>query len=185
MNLHMWLRPKKIPTWKVYFPVWKRKWCLHMNLTAYIMLAKCSKDILSSTTLNADGMHWEGVRQWSTGIHFFLFLTTSKKKRKLECLSRVAKPLGLPLTSAEVEAKFAWGQKKKNTQTRLTFVSNYLVKTVQRIGGQTTQAGSSSGCKISSKRKFFYVYTGICPKLGHISSLILPHANTEMMSLFL
>jgi len=42
------------------------------------------------------------------------------------------------LTSAEVEAKFAWGQKKKNTQTRLTFVSNYLVKTVQRIGGQTT-----------------------------------------------
>ncbi|HOJ66406.1 MAG TPA: hypothetical protein PLZ54_05450, partial [Paludibacteraceae bacterium] len=40
--------------------------------------------------------------------------------------------------SAEVEAKFAWGQKKKNTQTRLTFVSNYLVKTVQRIGGQTT-----------------------------------------------
>jgi len=41
------------------------------------------------------------------------------------------------LTSAEVEAKFAWGQKKKNTQTRLTFVSNYLVKTVQRIGGQT------------------------------------------------
>jgi hypothetical protein len=42
------------------------------------------------------------------------------------------------LTSAEVEAKFAWGQKKKNKQVRLTFVSNYLVNTVQRIGGQTT-----------------------------------------------
>jgi|GEM_PF-5090497 len=139
MNLHMWLRPKKIPTWKVYFPVWKRKWCLHMNLTAYITHGMCSEGILSSTTQSADGMHWEGVRQWSTGIHFFLCLTTSKKKRKLECLSRVAKPLGLPLTSAEVEAKFAWGQKKKNTQARLTFVSNYLVNTVQRIGGQTIQ----------------------------------------------
>jgi len=37
----------------------------------------------------------------------------------------------LPLTSTEAEAKFAWGQKKKNTQTRLSFVSNILVKTVQ------------------------------------------------------
>ena len=109
-----------------------------MNLTACIMLVKCLKDILSSTTLNADGMHWEGVRQWSTGIHFFLCLTTSNTKRKLEGLSRVAKPLGLPLTSTEAEAKFAWGQKKKNIQTRLTFVSNLLVKTVQEIGGQTT-----------------------------------------------
>lgn len=50
----------------------------------------------------------------------------------------MAKPLGLPLTSTEAEAKFAWGQKKKNTQTRLTFVSNLLVKTVQEIGGQTS-----------------------------------------------
>ena len=50
----------------------------------------------------------------------------------------MAKPLGLPLTSTEAEAKFAWGQKKKNIQTRLTFVSNLLVKTVQEIGGQTT-----------------------------------------------
>ena len=50
----------------------------------------------------------------------------------------MAKPLGLPLTSTEAEAKFAWGQKKKNIQTRLTFVSNLLVKTVQEIGGQTS-----------------------------------------------
>lgn len=51
----------------------------------------------------------------------------------------MAKPLGLPLTSTEAEAKFAWGQKKKNIQTRLTFVSNLLVKTVQEIGGQTNR----------------------------------------------
>ena len=134
----MWQRQRKTHTWKVYSPAWKKKWYLHMNLTACIMLVKCLKDILSSTTLNADGMHWEGVRQWSTGIHFFLCLTTSNTKRKLEGLSRVAKPLGLPLTSTEAEAKFAWGQKKKNIQTRLTFVSNLLVKTVQEIGGQTS-----------------------------------------------
>jgi hypothetical protein len=34
-------------------------------------------------------------------------------------------------------------------------------------------------------RESFYVYAGICLKLGHISSLILLYANTEMMSLFL
>ncbi|MBP8945005.1 MAG: IS630 family transposase [Paludibacteraceae bacterium] len=34
-------------------------------------------------------------------------------------------------------------------------------------------------------RESFYVYAGICPKLGRISSLILPYANTEMMNLFL
>ena len=50
----------------------------------------------------------------------------------------MAKPLGLPLTSAEAEAKFACSQKKKNTQTRLTFVSNLVVNFVQIIGGQTT-----------------------------------------------
>ncbi len=50
----------------------------------------------------------------------------------------MAKPLGLPLTSTEAEAKFAWRQKKKNTQTRLTFVSNLGVNFVQIIGGQTT-----------------------------------------------
>jgi hypothetical protein len=41
------------------------------------------------------------------------------------------------LTSTEAEAKFAWRQKKKNTQTRLTFVSNLGVNFVQIIGGQT------------------------------------------------
>jgi len=41
------------------------------------------------------------------------------------------------LTNTEAGAKFAWGQKKKNTQMRLTFVSNLLGKTVQEIGGQT------------------------------------------------
>ena len=121
MNLHMWQHPRKTHTWKVYSPAWRKKLFLHMSLTAYITPEKCLKDILSFTTPNADGMHWEGVRQWSTGIHFFLCLTTSNTKRKLECLSRVAKPLGLPLTSTEAEAKFAWGQKKKNIQTRLTF----------------------------------------------------------------
>jgi len=124
----MWQHPRKTHTWKVYSPAWRKKWCLHMSLTAYITLAKCSKDILSSTTLNADGMHWKGVRLCSTGIHFFLCLTTSKTKRKLEYLSRVAKPLNLPLTSAKAVAKFACSQKKKNTQTRLTFVLNFFVK---------------------------------------------------------
>ena len=130
----MWQRQRKTHTWKVYSPAWKKKWYLHMNLTACITLVKCLKDILSSTTLNADGMHWEGVRQWSTGIHFFLCLTTSKKQRKLEGLSRVAKPLGLPLTSTEAEAKFAWGQKKKNIQTRLTLSQTYQLKLSKKQG---------------------------------------------------
>jgi transposase len=34
-------------------------------------------------------------------------------------------------------------------------------------------------------RESFYVYAAICPSLGKMSSLILPNANTEMMSLFL
>ena len=34
-------------------------------------------------------------------------------------------------------------------------------------------------------RQSFYVYAAVCPSVGKISSLILPHANTEMMSLFL
>lgn len=34
-------------------------------------------------------------------------------------------------------------------------------------------------------RQSFYVYTAICPSIGKMSSLILPNANTEMMSLFL
>jgi len=34
-------------------------------------------------------------------------------------------------------------------------------------------------------RQSFYVYTAVCPSLGKMSSLILPNANTEMMSLFL
>lgn len=34
-------------------------------------------------------------------------------------------------------------------------------------------------------RKFVYVYTAVCPSLGRITSLILPHSNTEMMNIFL
>lgn len=34
-------------------------------------------------------------------------------------------------------------------------------------------------------RAFVYVYTAVCMALGKMTSLILPYANTEMMSLFL
>lgn len=34
-------------------------------------------------------------------------------------------------------------------------------------------------------REFVYAYAAVCPKLGRIVSLILPRADTEMMSLFL
>lgn len=34
-------------------------------------------------------------------------------------------------------------------------------------------------------RKVVYCYSAVCPSLGKITSLILPYANTEMMSLFL
>ena len=34
-------------------------------------------------------------------------------------------------------------------------------------------------------RESFYVYSAVCPSLGKMSSLILPYANTEMMTLFL
>ncbi len=34
-------------------------------------------------------------------------------------------------------------------------------------------------------RKFLYVYAAVCMALGRMTSLILPYANTEMMSLFL
>jgi transposase len=34
-------------------------------------------------------------------------------------------------------------------------------------------------------REAFYVYSAVCPSLGKMCSLILPYANTEMMSLFL
>lgn len=34
-------------------------------------------------------------------------------------------------------------------------------------------------------RKFLYVYAAVCMALGKMTSLILPYANTEMMSLFL
>jgi transposase len=34
-------------------------------------------------------------------------------------------------------------------------------------------------------REFIYVFAAVCPKLGRLSALILPRANTEMMSLFL
>jgi len=32
---------------------------------------------------------------------------------------------------------------------------------------------------------FVYVYSAVCMALGKMTSLILPYANTEMMSLFL
>lgn len=63
---------KKTLMWKVCFPVWKRKWFSHMNLTACIMHVKCLNDILCITTPNEGDMHWEDVHQWNTGIHFFL-----------------------------------------------------------------------------------------------------------------
>ena len=34
-------------------------------------------------------------------------------------------------------------------------------------------------------RKYVYAYSAVCPALGKITSLILPKANSEMMSLFL
>lgn len=34
-------------------------------------------------------------------------------------------------------------------------------------------------------RKFLYVYAAVCMALGRMTSLILPYANTDMMSLFL
>ena len=34
-------------------------------------------------------------------------------------------------------------------------------------------------------RTFVYVYAAVCMALGKMTSLILPHANTEMMNLFL
>ena len=34
-------------------------------------------------------------------------------------------------------------------------------------------------------RTFLYVYAAVCMALGKMTSLILPYANTEMMSLFL
>ena len=58
------------------------------------------------------------MEYWNT---FFSLPDYKQEVAKAGGLSRVAKPLGLPLTSTEAEAKFAWGQKKKNIQTRLTF----------------------------------------------------------------
>ena len=34
-------------------------------------------------------------------------------------------------------------------------------------------------------REFIYAYTAVCPKQGKMCSLLLPYANSEMMSLFL
>jgi hypothetical protein len=34
-------------------------------------------------------------------------------------------------------------------------------------------------------RKFVYVYAAVCPSLGKMTTLLLPWANTTMMSLFL
>ena len=81
MNLHMWQHPRKTHMWKVYSPAWKKKWCLHMNLTACITPEKCLKDILSSTTLNADGMHWEG---FANGILEYIFFFAWLQARSSE-----------------------------------------------------------------------------------------------------
>ena len=34
-------------------------------------------------------------------------------------------------------------------------------------------------------RQYLYVYSAVCPKIGRITSLILPSANTDMMNIFL
>ena len=34
-------------------------------------------------------------------------------------------------------------------------------------------------------REFVYVFAAVCAKLGRLTALILPRANTEMMNLFL
>ena len=34
-------------------------------------------------------------------------------------------------------------------------------------------------------RKFIYVYAAVCPSLGKMTTLILPFANSEMMTIFL
>jgi transposase len=34
-------------------------------------------------------------------------------------------------------------------------------------------------------RKYTYAYSAVCPKLGEMTSLILPYANTQMMNVFL
>ena len=34
-------------------------------------------------------------------------------------------------------------------------------------------------------RKFIYVYAAVCPSLGRMTTLILPFANSEMMTIFL
>jgi DDE superfamily endonuclease len=34
-------------------------------------------------------------------------------------------------------------------------------------------------------RESLYVFAAVCPQLGHVSALILPYANSQMMTLFL
>lgn len=34
-------------------------------------------------------------------------------------------------------------------------------------------------------REYLYAYAAVCPALGQMTSLLLPYANTDMMSLFL
>ncbi len=57
-----------------------------------------------------------------------------------------------------------------------------------RICG-TKRAWSPPGCRPTSPRqiirKYVYAYVAVCPALGKMTSLILPRANTEMMSIFL
>ena len=34
-------------------------------------------------------------------------------------------------------------------------------------------------------RESLYVFAAVCPQLGHVTALILPYANSQMMTLFL
>ena len=53
----------------------------------------------------------------------------------------------------------------------------------------TRRAWSPRGCRPVAPRQivreYIYAYTAVCPALGKMISLILPWANTDMMSIFL
>lgn len=53
----------------------------------------------------------------------------------------------------------------------------------------TKRAWSPPGCRPTAPRqiirKYVYAYAAVCPALGRMTSLILPWANTDMMSIFL
>ena len=53
----------------------------------------------------------------------------------------------------------------------------------------TRRAWAPPGCRPCSPRQiirsYLYAYVAVCPGLGQMTALILPTANTEMMSIFL